>query len=162
MIITKEDLENIKKIKSDYNVLNDKIADRVFEIVKLIVGRSSTLKMDLYFYFSSSNNEGEIGDFLDSCAWDHINYCTFTGKEGNKYWGSVIKHIIDSYDTDFSSCMPISFLTMTDEEIIQILEKRKDMLIKEKYSKIEKEMSLKESALSKLTQDEIKALGIKK
>ena len=167
-LITKKDIESLVIAKETYDDLNLKIADRMKDIIELIGRNISGYDTPLASFYFSDASFGEVGDFLNCISGYLVSGYMVEGVKVDKY------RLPYDGANDYYYTMPLSFITMTDEDIIKYLcEEMKTLRaeeeekVKKRYErKIEKAqkhavlLSKKEKALAKLTREERDLLNL--
>lgn len=159
-MLTEEDVKAYYRAKNEYKSKSNVIFKRLSEVLE-IYGKFFGLELD-YWYFSDAS-ESEVGTF--SYYGDTIDDLVIrwkgklprlTGakhKLYNKYKNEA--HYPDLFNTDEG------IMTRLEAELQELVSKKEDERQKREERKARKEKT-KQAALSKLTPEEVKALGLKK
>lgn len=153
--VEQSDLDSYWEYEKKAAAYEKKISDRIYHILKYVYPKAfDGFKLswwDYSTYYLESEEEGTL-----SYAWrgDSINLRSEWSKEPHEY-GDLLSNYICNF--------PVSYLTSSDEDIENEL---KDMLVraKEEEGKAaakKKKEEVKQAALSKLSDEERKALGFK-
>lgn len=159
-MLTEEDVKAYYRAKNEYKSKSNVIFKRLSEVLE-IYGKFFGLELD-YWYFSDAS-ESEVGTF--SYYGDTIDDLVIRWKGKlprlteakhklyNKYKNEA--HYPDLFNTDEG------IMTRLEAELQELVSKKEDERQKREERKARKEKT-KQAALSKLTPEEVKALGLKK
>jgi len=156
--LTQADIVSFEKISKELGAIEEKITERIDHIFGIIFKAFETTKPTRFTWYFRDAQEGELGTIeLDG---EEIHYVT-EGVNG----GNIDR--IDNGIWDYSTGMPKDFLSMKDEKIIEYIHKEIKDAEKKKEKQKEavarnkaKREAIKNAAISKLTPEEKKALGV--
>jgi len=158
-MLVREDYEAFRQARQTFQSHEGKIHGRMTEVIKLYL---EFFGKELDTWYFDDAGEGEMGTFKEYGGEIHYRLEHKPIKDRN-----VDKYARQLFDRYYSAHVSLARLFETDENIIEELREQVEAIKQEAGFKIQKEQErkarqekIKEKALSKLSSEELKALGV--